>query len=58
LLEEPLANKVENTLQDLDQVIFAKGLVLLRIYKLDLMMAYSYVLTLAGSIYRIIPASP
>lgn len=58
LLEGPLASKVENTLQDLDQVIFAKGFGAITDIQVGPDDGYLYVLTLAGSIYRIIPASP
>jgi aldose sugar dehydrogenase len=58
LLEGPLANKVENTLQDLDQVTFAKGFGAITDIQVGPDDGYLYVLTLAGSIYRIIPASP
>ncbi|MGA8914253.1 MAG: PQQ-dependent sugar dehydrogenase [Nitrososphaeraceae archaeon] len=58
LLEGPLASKVENTLQDLDQVIFAKGFGAITDIQVGPDDGYLYILTLAGSIYRIIPASP
>ena len=58
LPEGPLASKVENTLQDLDQVIFAKGFGAITDIQVGPDDGYLYVLTLAGSIYRIIPASP
>ena len=57
LLEGPLANKIENTLQDLDQVIFAKGFGAITDLQVGPEDGYLYVLTLEGSIYRIIPAS-
>lgn len=56
LLEGPLANKVEYTLQDLDQAIFANGFGAIT----DLQVGpdgYLYVLTYGGSIYRIVPGS-
>ena len=58
ILEGPLASKVENTLQDLDQVIFAKGFGAITDIQVGPDDGYLYILTLAGSIYRIIPASP
>jgi glucose/arabinose dehydrogenase len=56
LLEGTLVNRVEYTLQDLNQVIFAKGFGAIT----DLQVGpdgYLYVLTYAGSIYKIVPTS-
>jgi glucose/arabinose dehydrogenase len=55
--EGPLANKVENTLQDLDQVTFAKGFGAITDLQVGPDDGYLYALTFAGSIYRIIPSS-
>jgi glucose/arabinose dehydrogenase len=52
----PLANKIEYGIQDLDQITFAKGFGAIT----DLQVGpdgYLYVLTYAGSIYKIAPSS-
>jgi glucose/arabinose dehydrogenase len=58
VLNGTLANKISNTLQDSQPIIFASGfdggITDLQIGPSD---GYLYVLTLAGSIYRIVPSS-
>jgi aldose sugar dehydrogenase len=58
LLNDTLANKVANTPQDSQPVLFASGfddgITDLRVGPDD---GYLYVLTLTGSIYRIVPSS-
>jgi aldose sugar dehydrogenase len=58
VLNDTLANKIANTLQDSQPVLFASGfddgITDLQVGPND---GYLYVLTLAGSIYRIVPSS-